>query len=121
METNNQEPKYNPFKDGNFWVAFFFGGGFAIPYLIFQGMFLQPPVLLSTVFLIGWTGWIIFKKGKKWSLIVGFLVATVLTAIAFYPINKIEENRRQSEMKESMEEWSKKLEEQIKLETEKQR
>ena len=120
MEMNNQRQKYNPLKDGSFWVAFVLGGGITIPYYILQGMFLQPAILLNAVFLIGWIGWIIFKKGKKWSLIIGFLVAAVLTAISFYPINKIDENRRQVEMKDAMEEWRKNLEEmKIEMETEK--
>lgn len=95
---NNQESRYNPFKDASFWVAFVLGGGVLIPYLIYKGMLFEPPVLLMIVFLIGWTGWIIFKKGKKWSLVVGFFVGLILSLIAFYPINKIEESRGRVEM-----------------------
>jgi len=121
METNNQSPKYNPLKDGSFWTAFILGGGITIPYLMFQGMLFESPVLLSIIFLVSWTGWIIFKKGKKWSLIAGFFVAAVFTAIAFYPIIKIDEKKQQVEMKKAMEEWSKNFEEQRKIEAEKEK
>lgn len=93
---NNQnnyhlEAKYNPFKDANFWVVFVLGGGPILLMFIGKGFALQAPVLINIVFLIAWEAWIILKKGKKGSLLVGFIIAIIVAGISFFPAMKIEE------------------------------
>ncbi|MEA2088300.1 MAG: hypothetical protein U9O55_00435 [Patescibacteria group bacterium] len=85
---NNFNKKYNPLKDLNFWVALVIGGAPILPYLIFKMIKydivwdlykgVMPPFI---IFLVVWVGWIIFKKGKKWSLPVGFIISATITFI----------------------------------------
>jgi len=80
------EVKYNPFKDAGFWAAFVLGG---TPFLILlstKGAVSQVPFLINTVFVFVWNGWIFFKKGKKGSFLVGFLISAVITAIISWPL-----------------------------------
>lgn len=93
---NNQnicsiETKYNPFKDANFWVAFVLGSGPILLIIISKGFILQAPFLLNIIFLVVWELWIIFKKGRKGSLLVGFIIAIIVAGISFFPAMKIEE------------------------------
>ena len=104
---NNFETKYNPFKDGSFWTALIVGlilGGQPILISITSGR-VHPTLIVSLVFLFSWTGWIIFKKGKKRSLVIGLVLAIVLAGISFYPAMKIEEKQRTKVFNESMEKY----------------
>lgn len=105
-QTNyNVETKYNPLKDANFWVAFVLGGGPILFMLIGNGSAFESPVIINLVFLFAWTGWIIFKKGKKGSLLVGFIIAIIAAGISFYPVMKIDEAKREKEINQAMEKY----------------
>lgn len=104
---NNKQ--YNPFTDSSFWVAFVLGGGLTLPVLIFSNV-PYSYYLPQVAFLIGWVGWIVFKKGEKWSLVVGFLMGLLLAALSFYPTIKLEEHRVEKEKAKIQEEWDRELE-----------
>lgn len=82
----NFETKYSPLKDGSFWTAFIVSlllGGQSFLILLTTGRII-PTFYVGLVVLISWTGWIIYKKGKKGSLIVGFIIALILAVITFF-------------------------------------
>ena len=108
----NLETKYNPFKDGSFWVALIIGlilSAQSIFILLSTGQ-IHPTLIVSLVFLFSWVGWVIFKKGKKRSLIVGLIIAIVLAGISFIPAMKIGEKQRTKQLKESMEKYQQQME-----------
>ncbi len=105
MEPHKQSEKYNPFQDASFWSAFLLGGGVSVPFMELNGLFFEPPAILNLIFLISWTGWIIFKKGKKGSLLIGFLFAIIVTAIFFPLMLKIEIRKMEAERREFIEEY----------------
>ena len=114
-QTNNNinfEPKYNPFKDGSFWVALIIGlllSGQSI-FILFTTGQIHPGLIVSLVFLFAWVGWIIFKKGKKRSLVVGLIIAIILAGISFVPAMKIGEKQRAKQLEESMEKYKQQME-----------
>lgn len=108
----NLETKYNPFKDGSFWVALIIGlilSTQSIFILLSTGS-IHPTLIVSLVFLFSWVGWIIFKKGKKRSLLIGLIIALVLAGISFVPVMKIGEKQRAKQLKESMEKYQQQME-----------
>lgn len=107
--------RYNPLKDANFWVAFVLGSGPVIFLLIYKGFIFQSPVIINLIFLITWEVWIILRKGRKGSLLLGFLIAAGIAIISFFPIREIE-NKRQEKQIEQVKE---KINQQIQLELEK--
>ncbi|QQS59104.1 hypothetical protein IPN35_05995 [Candidatus Peregrinibacteria bacterium] len=115
MNTEKQHEKYNPLKDSSFWVAFFLSGVPFLPFLAPQGMLFDLAILICTLFLVTWTGWIIFKKGEKWSLIIGFCIAFIVAVASSYTIIKIKEHRNQVKMEEEMQELQEDIKEQIEL------
>jgi|GEM_PF-4436970 len=97
---------YNPLKDANFWVAFVLGGGPVLLMLISKGFTFQAPIIVNLIFLIVWIGWIIFKKGRKWSLLIGFIIAAVAAVVSSYVIVKIETSREEREIDQTIEKYS---------------
>jgi len=103
----NFETKYNPFKDGSFWAALIISlvlSAQSIILTIAEGAF-QPTLLVGIVLLITWTGWIIYKKGKKGSLFIGFVIAIILAGFSYIPAMKIEEKQRKAQFEKAMEEY----------------
>lgn len=99
--------KYKPSENPSFWVALLVAVVTPIISYIFQrqGKLFDPTVLLYIVFLFGWVGWVVFKKGKKWSLVQGLFFAILLTILLLYPLSKIEQKKLQEERAEALEEW----------------
>ncbi|MCD4761985.1 hypothetical protein K8R32_03435 [bacterium] len=117
MESNqlnnniNPETKYNPFKDGSFWVALVIGlllNAQSI-FILFSTGQIHPTLIVGLVFLFSWVGWIIFKKGKKRSLVVGLIIAIILAGISFVPAIKIDEKQRKAQFEKSMEEYKQQM------------
>jgi len=74
--------KYNPLKDPNFWIVFVLVGIASIVYLFSIGI---HTVSVTTLMLfLTWEGWIIFKKGKKGSLLIGFLIGILVAAATMF-------------------------------------
>lgn len=90
IQPNVLPKKYNPLKDANFWIAFILGGG-PVLFVVFiqQGSIIQffPAFLI----LIVWESWIIFKKGRSGSLVVG-LIVSIITFVIFLFLNSIVED-----------------------------
>ena len=107
ISNNLPEEKYNAFKDGNFWVALIISLLLnAQPILIsFLTMSFHSTLIPGLFFAIAWVGWVIFKKGKKWSLIVGFLFALVFCIIGFVISSQIENKRMEASMEKSLEKF----------------
>jgi len=80
---DNNEIKYNPLKDSSFWIAFIFSGGLLAPVLFFSGVFNSFRMIMMITPLIVWETWIIFKKGKKGSLVVGLLISLLVVVVLF--------------------------------------
>ncbi len=104
---NNFEEKYNPFKDGSFWTASIIGlflSAQSIWFTILSGK-IQPTLIVGVVLIFSWTGWIIYKKGKKKSLIVGFIIALILAGLSFIPVMKMEERNRKARFEKGIEKY----------------
>ncbi len=108
-DINNHQTKYNPLKDPSFWTVFVLGGGPIIFIMLAEGFTLTIPTILNIIFLISWEAWIIIKRGKKWSLVVGFIVAAAITGVAFFFAVKIDEKNHMKEREKMMEELRKKI------------
>jgi hypothetical protein len=112
MNNNFSEKKYNAFKDSNFWAAliisliFISAQSILISVLTMSFHLVLLPGLMS---MIIWVNWIIFKKGKKWSLIVGFLIALVFGIIEIFISAKIESKRMDARIEKFMGEYRKRL------------
>ncbi len=108
------EKRYNPLKDASFWIAFVLSGGPAIFLLIGRGFIFETPVIASIIMLVIWEAWIIFKKGKKWSLIVGFFIAAVFAGVTLYVMTNNEMNNQTKQMDEARQKAMQQIQEQLK-------
>jgi hypothetical protein len=61
---------YNPIRDWGVWLVLLISG---------LGIYAQGGdkvgIIQMAVFLIIWEGWIIYRKGEKWSFMTGFLIS----------------------------------------------
>ena len=82
--------RYNPFTDPSFLIALVFGGGSLVLNFL-SGTSLSHPVFITNdVFFVVWQFWIFFKKGKKWSLAVGFVIALIVSGLAMVELVQID-------------------------------
>lgn len=103
IDKNNK--KYFPFRDPNFWVAFFFSGGISIFNLIRTKTISDPVVIVSIVFMASWEAWVVYKKGRKGSLIVGLFIAIFMGWITILSLGKIEEKMQKKHTIEVLEKY----------------
>jgi hypothetical protein len=66
-KTSDNLKPYNLFKDGGFWVALFIGGS----NIVYSSAEIVIPSILA---FIAWVWWLYYKKGQKWSFLVGCLI-----------------------------------------------
>lgn len=116
MENNQTDnsfstEKYNAFKDGNFWVALVIGLILSAQSILISisTMSFHPALLLGLFLTIAWVSWVVFKKGRKWSLIVGFFIALVFGGIGMFISTQIESKRMDARLEKSMEEYRKQM------------
>jgi hypothetical protein len=87
-ENNNSVNVYdekNIINKSTFWTSFILG------IMVLLIMFFMTAISWFSgfatsgfVFLFSWVGWVLYKKGRKWSLLVGFLIALTLMFISLF-------------------------------------
>lgn len=120
MNSNFSEEKYNAFKDGSFWVALVISFLINIKAILIsiESASFHPSLIPGLAVALVWIGWIIFKKGKKGSLVVGFLLGLVLGAILMFTvvgpmIDRQASEQRQKAMEEYREQMDLELQQQL--------
>jgi hypothetical protein len=103
MKNKEETTKYNPFYDPNFWIAFTLGGGWSSLQLVSRGFFIPSIIIPNLTFFLSWVAWIIYKKGRKGSLLVGFLIAITITSVVFFATIQHEQQQFEEERMEAVE------------------
>lgn len=118
MNNNLPAGKYNALKDGSFWVALVIGLILNAQSILISisTMSIHPALLPGIFLIIAWVGWIVFMKGKKWSLVVGFLIALIVYGIGSFISVQIDSKKTDVRIEKSREE----LRKQMNLEIQKQ-
>lgn len=89
--------KYNPFKDINFWIAFIVGLSITILLMLLTMLATSPSMSLSIlmnsfhltllpglILTVIWVAWVVFKKGGRGSLVIGFIIGLAFAIVAFF-------------------------------------
>ncbi len=83
----NQKKPFNVFTNSAVWTAFLVWliiGGISVPKYLSGTEKDQKVGIIMIIMIVVWEAWIILKKAKKWSFIIGFLLALLADGIAFY-------------------------------------
>lgn len=110
---NMLEPGYNPFTDASFLIALVLGGGSLVLGLLAGIPWEHPVSIVNGVLWVVWQSWIFYKKGKKWSLVVGLVLGLAAAGLAMVGFVQIDASRQAVQMQRTVQQYEEKIQQQM--------